>query len=375
MDKLILEEELGSGSYGKVYRCKNAFGSDKAVKCIPNNKTTGLNCLFEASIMSTFDHPYINKTKRIYTADNNLYIVQDLAVTDLHNYVDKNGVPEEGLLRTWIFSIVQAIKCLHDNDIVHCDIKPDNILLYEDNTVKLNDFTLSTKDKWPNKYKISTATHRAPEVWLNRKWGKPSDIWSLGCTLFEIAYGKNVFIYQESGEDGSYINMLLDWVEHGPILGQKANFSRKNFSYASYSLPKNFDQTTMLGDLILSMLHIKPINRSTIDTILNHDYFMDMFILPYRLIESPMAKLTKRCKLYFNSVEILTDSDVRELALSIYRKLEDFTTDNELHKVKGCYWIANKMINNGTKLDKYRYHKTILDTERSICAYLSYRLL
>ena len=207
-------EKLGEGSYGSVYRCCNENGNCFAVKCIKSNDT-GIPNILETSIMKTIFHPNLNTAVHIHTSPSETHIFQKLAKTDLSRYTRKNKKNISfSTLKRWSFEIVQGLACLHRQNIVHADIKASNVLLFEDKSVKLGDFTLSVlvKDSYssisknqhsfsanntqPRKkftHKVCTYSHRPPECWFDQGWSYPLDIWSLGCTLFEIAYGKLLF--------------------------------------------------------------------------------------------------------------------------------------------------------------------------------------
>ena len=86
-------------------------------------------------------------------------------------------------------SLFQAINHCHANSIVHRDIKPDNIMITADNTVRLIDFGLSVASSKRNLTEIAgTPYYMAPEV-LQSTYGKQSDLWSLGVVLYTLVCG------------------------------------------------------------------------------------------------------------------------------------------------------------------------------------------
>jgi serine/threonine protein kinase len=85
----ISDKILGKGSYGNVYLGKNQYNDKIAIKCcLLNDK--GISNILEASIMKTISHPNINNAIEIFCVDTKLYIIQELAVTDLYMYTNKN---------------------------------------------------------------------------------------------------------------------------------------------------------------------------------------------------------------------------------------------------------------------------------------------
>ena len=81
----ISDELLGQGSFGKVFVATDEKTQKVAVKCC-NIDSTGIPNILEASIMSSIMHPYINKAHRILASPDKLYIIQELAVSDLAQY-------------------------------------------------------------------------------------------------------------------------------------------------------------------------------------------------------------------------------------------------------------------------------------------------
>ena len=105
-----------------------------------------------------------------------------------------------GLLRKWVWELASAVLCLHKEGIIHADIKPANVLVYG-NDLKLGDMTLATRIRTSDgtlirhRLRLGTPRYRAPEVRTKSRdgWSAPADAWSLGCTIYEMAYGKPFF--------------------------------------------------------------------------------------------------------------------------------------------------------------------------------------
>ena len=394
INTITLDKSLGKGAFGTVYLCRDENGEELAVKCIKSkdlSAVAGIPSLIEASIMSTIHHPYLSKALKIHSTPEKLYIVQELAISDLRIY-RLNHSPSERTTVEWIHMISQAIACLHKYDIIHGDIKSNNILIFSDQKIKLTDFTLSTNVNWKKNYKPCTPTHRPLEVWLDDKWDKSVDIWAFGCTIFEIIYGKSLFIYQT--KDAS-INALIDWCKYLPAAyqkdmcwpspGQKANY-RDCFHY-SFALPDSFNTSSPLNSLILSMLTMS--KRPIIQEILSNSLFVGdgkgdppMMCFPSMIISTPVTALLPKTenKIRDQISLITTDETTIDLAYNIYVRITGMINSNDRLKLITCVWIAHKLIYRenlalGTSTTKphYDFHE-ILQMERSICNYLSYRL-
>ncbi len=149
INTITLDKQLGKGSFGTVYLCHDENNNKLAVKCI-KTKDYGVPSLSEASIMSVIRHPNISMALKIHATPQKLYIVQELAISDLRVYRLNNNISED-LCCEWIHMMLQGVSCLHRYNIIHGDIKAGNILVYSGNRIKISDFTLSTDEKWPNK--------------------------------------------------------------------------------------------------------------------------------------------------------------------------------------------------------------------------------
>jgi len=375
INTITLDKLLGKGAYGTVYMCRDENGEKLAVKCI-KTMDFGIPSLIEASIMSVIHHPNLSKALKIHSTPEKLYIVQELAISDLRVYRVNNEISEE-LAYRWIHMICQGINCLHKHDIIHGDIKASNILVYPGEKIKISDFTLATNTMWKNKYCPCTPTHRPLEIWLGNSWGKSVDIWSLGCTIFELVYGKTLFVNQTRD---AFINALLDWYNYLPSQYKYSDINvsyRETFHY-TFSLPDSFNVSSPLDSLILSTLIIDPSYRPSVEEILKYDQFRSYPKVPSMVISSPITFLLPKTekKLRKKLAHILNDKITIELSYNLYSRLTGMVNANDNIKMLTCSWIAHKMVHRkNISLDilPCELHE-ILQMERNICDYLSYRL-
>lgn len=110
---------------------------------------------------------------------------------DLFNYVKKQKAHRKYIAESkiWHFliQILRGLKVLHDQKILHRDIKCSNIFLTKENNVKLGDLNVSKIAKKGMLYtQTGTPYYASPEVWSDKPYNTKSDIWSLGCVLYEI---------------------------------------------------------------------------------------------------------------------------------------------------------------------------------------------
>jgi len=410
------KQKLGEGSYGSVFKCSDENGNTYAVKCIKMNDT-GIPNILENSIMMTIFHPHLNTAFQIHTDVNKLYIFQELAVNDLARYTRKqikNGKVKQQrippvLLKKWTYSLVQALACLHRPKIVHADVKANNVLLFENQEIKLGDFTLAVKvwnsrDKKNSEsssaddagkeslfyHRVCTYSHRPPECWFRKGWSFPLDIWSLGCTLFEIAYGRLLFPSQGKITDKDSktlvykkaVNCLLDWAKNGPNAVSSPKWiesfrMHQDLDYKKAALPSNFSKPEFreFNKLLLWMLKIDPLQRPSIDQILRHSYFDGLTSLPYT-IKSTVPKVISRKEQQrlARYLDIYTDHfQIRTLAVELYGRCTMLKGISEQLKVATCIWIAEKLVRVRPK-ENGLPRSLIHESERRICQHLSFRL-
>ena len=215
--------EIGRGAYSTVYQVKQKSTNEiRACKYISKaNFTKESLAQFEreCKILEQSDHPNIVKVYEIFNTPKSYYIIMEncnggsLSIK-IDERINNKKPFDENILSEIIRQIASAIKYIHDKNICHRDIKPDNICFInmgsmENNTVKLIDFGLSKMmpNNDENKNKINSLVGSplfvAPEV-LNKKYTNKCDIWSLGVILFLIVGGYPPFLNNDQILVGKY---------------------------------------------------------------------------------------------------------------------------------------------------------------------------
>ena len=278
-NKIELNHLIGQGTYGTVYKCVNEFNDEMAVKCI-NIKDDGIPCLMELALMSGPKHKYLNYAIKIHLTPQKIYIIQDLAISDLHKWRKNNERPSDEQLKGWSFQLLNAVNFLHKNNIIHRDIKSTNILIFSCQSeliLKLSDFSLSCFTNSTNDL-IGTYTHLPLELWLGRNFNDKIDIWALGCTLFELAFGyslvplQNVVDSSESNKFNKltdmYINTLINLAEQ---LSQVHKFEYRSEKYTPCILPPSHSDP--FENFLFSLLIIDSSCRPSSFDLLSLPYF------------------------------------------------------------------------------------------------------
>lgn len=203
-------ELIGKGGFGKVYRAvlrpreEDGVVADEdrpvfAIKVMSKRwlKDKGLLARVAEEIklqLSLKNHPHIVHMHSFFENKAHLFLVLELCEEgNLFHYLKKHKPLDPELVRRWFAEIVSAVAHLHENDIVHRDLKLSNILVTMDGHVKISDFGLAARIEDREHHTIcGTPCYMAPEVRQhNRRSGLSydpvqADLWSLGCLLYTM---------------------------------------------------------------------------------------------------------------------------------------------------------------------------------------------
>ncbi|XP_030012212.1 mitogen-activated protein kinase kinase kinase 21 isoform X3 [Sphaeramia orbicularis] len=204
--ELVLEEIIGVGGFGKVYRgtWKDQEVAVKAARQDPDEDITATagSVKQEAKLFSMLQHPNIIKLEGVCLEEPNLCLVMEYARGGTLNRVLTGRRIPPHILVNWAVQIARGMHYLHEEavvPIIHRDLKSSNILLLEKienddigrKTLKITDFGLARE--WHKTTKMSAAgtySWMAPEVIKSSLFSKGSDVWSYGVLLWELLTGE-----------------------------------------------------------------------------------------------------------------------------------------------------------------------------------------
>lgn len=206
--------KIGQGRFGKVYvAVNNQTGELMAMKEIalqPNDHRTIRSVVDELHIFEGIHHPHLVRYYGLEIHREEMIIFMEFCPEGtLENLVasTETGLPEE-LIRRFTRQLLEAVTVLHENGIVHRDIKGANIFLTDvGNCLKLGDFGCAAKIKSQTTMFgelqgfVGTQAFMAPEVFMHTMTeghGRAADIWSVGCVVIEMATGKRPWYELES---------------------------------------------------------------------------------------------------------------------------------------------------------------------------------
>jgi len=384
---VLTDTMLGKGSYGHVYMAKDENNHSVAIKCCKINEF-GINNMLECSLMRALQHIHLNNASDIVATKKMLYIIQPLAVCDLHQYTSmhqQNHQCSIDELRLIFHALLQAVSVMHSQHIIHGDIKASNVLLFHDHTVKLTDFTLATKktDDQLFVHTVATATHRAPEVYLKTGFDLSVDTWALGVTFYEITYQELLFKNQildkmdkktlKEFVKQTTLNAIRDWCQ---LTNQTPTWHQYNVNYHPVVLSPRYNDFLIINQLIENMLQIDIKKRPTALELINHDFFTGLspvnptIILPisHKIESQEKARITRYIQ------QLTDDSQIQQLSLLLYTRLT-LAERGEYDKALGTVWIAMKLLTgNPVDLLKHQSMEWFMMIERDVCHNLGFRL-
>ncbi|XP_051551855.1 MAP/microtubule affinity-regulating kinase 4-like isoform X1 [Myxocyprinus asiaticus] len=211
-----LLKTIGKGNFAKVKLARHILtGKEVAIKIIDKTQLnpTSLQKLFrEVRIMKTLHHPNIVKLFEVIETEKTLYLVMEYASGgEVFDYLVSHGRMKEIEARAKFRQIVSAVHYCHQKNIVHRDLKAENLLLDADANIKIADFGFSNEFTLGNKLDTfcGSPPYAAPELFQGKKYDGPEvDIWSLGVILYTLVSGSLPF-------DGQNLKELRERVLRG----------------------------------------------------------------------------------------------------------------------------------------------------------------
>ena len=268
---------IGQGAFGKVNLGLNVLtGRVVAIKSFKKTSETKFysnmkKILYETNLMKRFNHPNITKILEVFHDEEYMLIIMEyINGGNLFSFVKKRRKLSEKTAKFLFRQIILGIRHIHSQNIVHRDIKLENIIIDLNNNVKICDFGIGKVLNSPDEIlydKCGTPMYMAPEIILcNKKKGYkgfPVDIWSSGITLYIMLSGSLPFnIKNKSTADEFSLSDMRDKNENSDLKYQIVNNKPKKI--------KNISNEAK--NLLNRLLDKNPEKRLTCDEILNHPW-------------------------------------------------------------------------------------------------------
>ncbi|KAF9584746.1 hypothetical protein BGW38_005330 [Lunasporangiospora selenospora] len=238
-------EMLGKGSFGQVAKCyDHKTGEYVAIKIIRNKKRFHCQAVIEVKILDNLNkwdpeakHNLVRMTDNFYFR-NHLCIASELLSINLYEFIKSNSFQgfSLGLIKRFCTQLLQSLELLGKHRVVHCDLKPENVLLKHPtkSSIKVIDFGSSCLENEKVYTYIQSRFYRSPEVILGMNYNMAIDMWSLGCILAELYTGYPLFPGENEQEQLSCI-MEIQGVPDRRLIDRS---SRKKVFFDSNGAPK-----------------------------------------------------------------------------------------------------------------------------------------
>ena len=307
---------LGSGTSSKCYELsclenKNIF----AAKVIPKNcldkSIEKQGIINEIKIQKELHHPKIVAFKHYFEDTENIYILLEICQNQtLYELLKRRKRLTEIEVQYYAYQIIQALKYLHFQRVIHRNLKLANLFLTDKMELKVGDFGLATKLEHEGEKKrtvCGTPNYVAPEILNEIGYSYEVDIWSLGVVIYTLLIGKPPFETKD-------VKTIC-----------------KRIKMNEYTFPKNTIISEAAKDLIEQILILDPLKRPSLDEILAHDFFHQGTSIPKLL---PTYTLTCAPTITYIR-QFISDANkdgIENMTLKIKRLLDIRIMKKELEK-------------------------------------------
>jgi len=275
-----IKDRIGVGSYGIVYKVtkKNNEKQIYVLKQIPFNLKADINnetlieAKNEALILSKLKHKYIVKYYDSFQDNNNLNIVMEYCeYGDLDSYIKNlkknNKHLSENQIWKFFIEICTGLSYMHNKKILHRDMKSSNIFLTKNLDIKIGDLGVAKalKNTLHAHTFIGTPYYLSPEICEEKPYNEKSDVWALGCILYELINLKHPF--NASNQAALFLKILNGKYEN---FSNIYKYSDELLKFIDLLLEKDFNKRPSMKDIIFN-----PIFKNKAKLLGLNDYISD----------------------------------------------------------------------------------------------------
>jgi cell division cycle 2-like len=291
VDNFTRLNHIEEGSYGWVSRAReNGTGEIVALKKLKMDKNTDgfpVTALREIQTLKRARHRHIVNLREVVTgeAGTNVYIVMEFLEHDLKTLQEEMAEPfMPSEVKTLLLQIASGVEYLHDNWILHRDLKTSNILMNNRGEIRLADFGMARQFSDPPPLNLTqlvvTLWYRAPELLLGTdRYGAAIDVWSIGCIFGELVRKEPLLAGKSEADQLSKIFSLVGVPTEETWPGFRRLPNARGLRLPSKSISSirpQFPLLTNAGvDLLTSLLSLDPLARPTASEMLAHPFFAE----------------------------------------------------------------------------------------------------
>lgn len=288
-------KKLGSGAFGAVYMAIDTQSKQDVAIKIGKTEDSTMEKEIEF-LQSTGSHQNIVKLFDHFSIGSQQIMVLEMLETDLRGILEKSILPVDKI-RKYARDILKGLDHLHKKSgIIHMDLKPENLMISVEGDCKIVDFGISATKTGPLNRITQTCNYRPPELFLSSsKVSTAADIWSFGCTLYEIVTRFLLFpcyhcsrikhmdqisavtgpVFQSYFEKTPGNSGIFEMVFEGkPILKNRPE-PWLNPMEMMNEHPMGYEDAGMLSDLLKQVLRSNPEERLTAKEALEHPFLME----------------------------------------------------------------------------------------------------
>lgn len=197
-------KKVGEGSFGKAILVSAEGGTKLICKMVDLSRASSKekeDALKEGKVLASLTHPYIVRYRESFTDSGWFCILMDYCEAgDLTKRIEqakkaRQPIAEDQVLK-WFTQAILSLKYIHDRHILHRDLKPQNFFLSKSGSLKMGDFGIAKVLECTMavaRTQIGTPYYLSPELCKEQAYTTPSDIWAMGCILYEMCVMKVPF--------------------------------------------------------------------------------------------------------------------------------------------------------------------------------------
>eukprot|EP00040_Diaphanoeca_grandis_P013814 m.69779 g.69779 ORF g.69779 m.69779 type:complete len:523 (+) comp24140_c0_seq1:159-1727(+) len=290
MEKYENLGKVGEGSYGMVIKCRNKETNQiVAIKKFlesEDDKQVHKIARREIKMLTMLRHDNLINLLEVFRKKKKLYLVFEFVERTLLDDLEKHIYGLELMTaKEYLWQILIAVEFCHSLQVIHRDVKPENILISKDNVVKLCDFgfarIMANSGTGPEHTDyVATRWYRAPELLVgDTSYGKPVDVWAIGCLLSEMLNAEPLF---PGDSDIDQMGLIVKCL--GNLTHSHTEVFLRNSLFTGIRLPMPHREPQTLEakipnvppramSLLKGCLDLDPGKRLTCTQLLHHEFF------------------------------------------------------------------------------------------------------